>query len=263
MNNGVIYTAGKAGVLGHDNIRVNAVLPGPVHTPQMKAKLSAEKLAAVPRTLPLGRWVQPEEGRRRSCSSARRWPVPAPTSSSTAACTWAPPARATNTTSHATFRAWPARSDPFFPGIPISQKLIELAGVFQTPLKLDAMAGDTVLIMTDTQMDPLVWQGLATAANCLGTEPVVTVMTARAHHAANPASPARIAALDPEVDLVVYLTSTAVTDLGSDAHHVHRNPPSTGSNAPVMNDARDEARNKQASATSSGSAGRARGTRAR
>lgn len=71
MNNGLSYTASKAGVLGltrhaafelgRDNIRVNAVLPGPVLTPQMKAKISAEKLAAVPRTLPLGRWVQAEE----------------------------------------------------------------------------------------------------------------------------------------------------------------------------------------------------------
>ncbi len=71
MNNGVSYTASKSGVLGlvrhaafelgRDNIRVNAVLPGPVLTPQMKAKLSPEKLAAVPHTLPLGRWVQPEE----------------------------------------------------------------------------------------------------------------------------------------------------------------------------------------------------------
>jgi NAD(P)-dependent dehydrogenase (short-subunit alcohol dehydrogenase family) len=71
MNNGLSYTASKSGVLGltrhaafelgRDNIRVNAVLPGPVLTPQMKAKLPAEKLAAVPRTLPLGRWVQAEE----------------------------------------------------------------------------------------------------------------------------------------------------------------------------------------------------------
>ncbi len=71
MNNGLSYTASKSGVLGltrhaafelgGDNIRVNAVLPGPVLTPQMKAKLSPEKLAAVPRTLPLGRWVQAEE----------------------------------------------------------------------------------------------------------------------------------------------------------------------------------------------------------
>jgi 3-oxoacyl-[acyl-carrier protein] reductase len=71
MNNGVSYTASKAGVLGltrhaafelaRDNIRVNAVLPGPVLTPQMKAKISVETLERVPREVPLGRWVQPEE----------------------------------------------------------------------------------------------------------------------------------------------------------------------------------------------------------
>lgn len=71
MNNGVSYTAAKAGVLGltrhaayelgRDRIRVNAVLPGPVLTPQMRAKISRETLERVPRELPLGRWVQPEE----------------------------------------------------------------------------------------------------------------------------------------------------------------------------------------------------------
>lgn len=92
----------------------------------------------------------------------------------------------------------------------MSQKLIEIAKVFQKPLKLNAKAGDKVLIMTDTQMDPLLWQGLATAASCLDMEPVVTIMTPRAHHAANPASAVMHAAMDPEVDLVVYLTSTAM-----------------------------------------------------
>jgi 3-oxoacyl-[acyl-carrier protein] reductase len=71
MNNGASYTAAKAGVLGltrhaafelgRDGIRVNAVLPGPVLTPQMKAKISPETLARVPREVPLGRWVRPEE----------------------------------------------------------------------------------------------------------------------------------------------------------------------------------------------------------
>lgn len=92
----------------------------------------------------------------------------------------------------------------------MSQKLIEIAKVFQIPLKLNAKAGDKILIMTDTQMDPLLWQGLATAANGLDMEPVVTIMTPRAHHAANPASAVMHAAMDPEVDLVVYLTSTAM-----------------------------------------------------
>jgi 2,5-dihydroxypyridine 5,6-dioxygenase len=92
----------------------------------------------------------------------------------------------------------------------VSQKLIAIAKAFQTPLRLNAKAGDKILIMTDTQMDPLLWQGLATAASCLDMEPVVTIMAPRAHHAANPASPVMHAAMDPEVDLVVYLTSTAM-----------------------------------------------------
>jgi 2,5-dihydroxypyridine 5,6-dioxygenase len=92
----------------------------------------------------------------------------------------------------------------------VSQKLIAIAKAFQTPLRLNAKAGDKILIMTDTQMDPLLWQGLATAASCLDMEPVVTIMTPRAHHAANPASPVMHAAMDPEVALVVYLTSTAM-----------------------------------------------------
>lgn len=71
MNNGVSYTSAKSGVLGltrhasyelgPDNIRVNAVLPGPVLTPQMIAKLPPSVIEEVPRTLPLGRWVQPSE----------------------------------------------------------------------------------------------------------------------------------------------------------------------------------------------------------
>lgn len=71
MNNGLSYTAAKSGVLGltrhaafelgPDNIRVNAVLPGPVLTPQMQAKLAPEVIARVPRELPLGRWVEPQE----------------------------------------------------------------------------------------------------------------------------------------------------------------------------------------------------------
>lgn len=92
----------------------------------------------------------------------------------------------------------------------MSQKLIEIAKVFQTPLKLNAKSGDQILIMTDTQMDPLLWQGLSIAASCLDMEPIVTMMPPRAHHAANPAAPVMSAAMNPEVDLVIYLTSTAM-----------------------------------------------------
>lgn len=71
FNNGVSYTAAKSGVLGltrhaafelaRDNIRVNAVLPGPVMTPQMDAKIDDKSRAAVPKQVPLGRWLAPDE----------------------------------------------------------------------------------------------------------------------------------------------------------------------------------------------------------
>ena len=71
FNNGVSYTAAKSGVLGltrhaafelaRDNIRVNAVLPGPIMTPQMDAKIDARSRADVPRRVPMGRWLSPEE----------------------------------------------------------------------------------------------------------------------------------------------------------------------------------------------------------
>lgn len=92
----------------------------------------------------------------------------------------------------------------------MSQKMMEIARAFQNSLRLNAKAGDKILVITDTGMDPLLWQGLATAATCMDMEPVVTIMTPRAHHSANPATPVVKAALDPEVDLVCYLTSTAL-----------------------------------------------------
>jgi len=71
FNNGASYTAAKSGVLGltrhaafelaRDNIRVNAVLPGPIMTPQMDAKIDAKSRADVPRRVPMGRWLTPEE----------------------------------------------------------------------------------------------------------------------------------------------------------------------------------------------------------
>jgi NAD(P)-dependent dehydrogenase (short-subunit alcohol dehydrogenase family) len=63
-----IYTASKGGVLGFtrhaafelaiDKIRVNAICPGPTRTPMIERNLSAERMAAVAQTVPLGRWVE-------------------------------------------------------------------------------------------------------------------------------------------------------------------------------------------------------------
>jgi 3-oxoacyl-[acyl-carrier protein] reductase len=72
MNLGISYTSAKAGLLGFTRhaafdlaphrIRVNAVLPGPVLTEPMKAHVAQTPLMdAVPRQLPIGRWIEPED----------------------------------------------------------------------------------------------------------------------------------------------------------------------------------------------------------
>ena len=62
------YTASKGAVLAFtrhmafelsgQRIRVNAVCPGPTLTPMIHRSLSAERIAAVAETVPLGRWVE-------------------------------------------------------------------------------------------------------------------------------------------------------------------------------------------------------------
>ena len=86
----------------------------------------------------------------------------------------------------------------------------DIAKVLRTPLELNAKAGDKILIITDTKMDPALWQGLSIAAGQLGMEPIIAIMTPRAAHATDPVSPICQAAVDPEVDLCIYLTSTAL-----------------------------------------------------
>lgn len=88
--------------------------------------------------------------------------------------------------------------------------MIELVKTLRTPLMLNAKAGDKVLIVTDTAMEPILWEALATAANTLDIEATVAMMTPRATHALNPTSAICAAAKDPEIDLVIYLTSTAL-----------------------------------------------------
>ena len=70
MNFGASYTASKSGVMGltrhaafelaRDNIRVNAVLPGPVLTALTQRGTQAAHDEVIGR-VPLGRWITPEE----------------------------------------------------------------------------------------------------------------------------------------------------------------------------------------------------------
>lgn len=86
----------------------------------------------------------------------------------------------------------------------------DLADILQTPLRLNAKAGDRVLIITDDKMQEPVWRGLMHAARNLGIEPMLALMEARKMHTSDPVAPICAAALDPATDLVIYLTSTAM-----------------------------------------------------
>jgi hypothetical protein len=46
----------------------------------------------------------------------------------------------------------------------VTYSLDEIAKVMQTPLKLNAKAGDKIFVITDTKMDPILWQGFSKAA---------------------------------------------------------------------------------------------------
>lgn len=89
-------------------------------------------------------------------------------------------------------------------------KMIEIMKAVRVPLELNAKPGQKVLIITDTRIEPEVWTAMAAAANELGIEPSVAVMTPRKSHGYEPTTPIVNAALDPELNLIIYMTSTAM-----------------------------------------------------
>ncbi len=89
--------------------------------------------------------------------------------------------------------------------------LAHLTKVLRTPLELNEIQpGDRVMVLTDTGMDPLLWQGLQAAITEMGAEPLIAIMNARETHSTNPPHPFMAAAFDPETRLCMYLTSTAM-----------------------------------------------------
>lgn len=89
-------------------------------------------------------------------------------------------------------------------------KMIEIMKTIRIPLELNAKPGDKILIVTDTRMDPMLWHAMAAAANELNMEPTVAIMTPRKAHGYDPTSLIKNAAHDPDLGLLVYLTSTAM-----------------------------------------------------
>ncbi len=89
-------------------------------------------------------------------------------------------------------------------------RIIEIMRTIRIPLELNAKTGDKILIITDTRMDPVLWQSMAAAAGEMGMEPTIVIMTPRRAHGYDPTSPILHAVRDPDLDLCVYMTSTAL-----------------------------------------------------
>ncbi len=88
--------------------------------------------------------------------------------------------------------------------------MTQLKKTIRIPLEINAKPGNKILIVTDTRMDPLLWQAMLTAATEMSMEPTVAIMTPRVAHGYDPTSLVMHAARDPELDLCIYLTSTAM-----------------------------------------------------
>ncbi|MEW6105630.1 MAG: hypothetical protein AB1563_04600 [Bacillota bacterium] len=89
-------------------------------------------------------------------------------------------------------------------------RFIEVMKYARIPLALNAQKGDNIVIVVDTRTDPIVWQAMAAAANEMGMEVTVAMMTPRPAHGYNPTEPIMAAMRDPSTKLCIYLTTTAL-----------------------------------------------------
>ncbi|MBI4276857.1 MAG: aminopeptidase [Armatimonadetes bacterium] len=58
-------------------------------------------------------------------------------------------------------------------------RFVEMMRYARVPFELNVRPGDRVLIVTDTRVDPLVWQALAAACREVGGDPTLMIMTPR------------------------------------------------------------------------------------
>jgi len=86
----------------------------------------------------------------------------------------------------------------------------DIKRTIRIPLELNARPGGKILIITDTRMNSMLWRAMAEAAEEMGIEPTIAIMTPRKAHGYDPATPILHAVKDPDIDLCIYLTSTAL-----------------------------------------------------
>lgn len=88
-------------------------------------------------------------------------------------------------------------------------KLMELMRYARVPIELNGKPGEEVLLLADTDTDPLVYEALAAAAYEMGMEPNVMIMVARPVHGNEPTKTVARAMLG--TDLLICVNSTAMT----------------------------------------------------
>jgi 2,5-dihydroxypyridine 5,6-dioxygenase len=90
----------------------------------------------------------------------------------------------------------------------MENKFIEMMKYAKRPYETNAKSGETVLILADTNTETPVWQAFAAAANQMGVEPIVMIITPRPAHFYDPPEVAMEAA--KKADIIHYVTSTGM-----------------------------------------------------
>lgn len=88
-----------------------------------------------------------------------------------------------------------------------ANKIVDLVAALQFPFAR-LQPGEEVMILTDTSMDPQIWQAVMAVVRLRGAEPSLVMITPRAHHTAEPTAVAALAQKGCRV--CVYLTTTAL-----------------------------------------------------
>lgn len=100
----------------------------------------------------------------------------------------------------------------------------ELVKIVKIPLGPNVQNGSRVLILTDTAMDPRIWQAIAHATSELGGEPTIAIFPPRPADGWDP--PANVAKAMLESDLNVLTTSTAMLHCNASAEAMEHGKPS-------------------------------------
>lgn len=85
----------------------------------------------------------------------------------------------------------------------MDMKVVQVMRNARKPVELNVKPGYNVLIVADTQTEPLVYQALAAACVEVGGEPTIAIMTPREFHQAEPTAPVAEAMLKSDVNILI------------------------------------------------------------